>query len=84
MLGVQLPIILAVFEYGIILAMRKQDQKTLRSNVIKVTKVMPPTIKQKNEFEKQLDKWTFFGCFLFIILFNLVYWTMAQKIKDMQ
>ena len=84
MLGVQLPIILAVFEYGIILAMRKQDQGTSRSNVIKVTKVMPLTIKQKNEFEKLLDKWTFFGCFLFIIIFNLVYWTTAQKIKDMQ
>ena len=55
---------MAVIEYGIILAMKKQDTKRLNLRKISITKIA------MYDFEKILDKWTSYGSFVYIIIFN--------------
>ena len=50
MIGIQIPISLAVLEYGIILAMRKQEKRI--STVTKMSKIAPPTTN-KTDLEKK-------------------------------
>ena len=35
---------------------------------------------EKNDFTKIVDKWTFIGSFMFIIIFNILYWSLAHSI----
>ena len=72
---------LAVFEYGIILALRKQDKGI--SSIPKMSKIAPST-KNKNDFERKLDKWTFIGSSVFIVVFNILYWSAAHRSKMME
>ena len=58
MTGVQISMLMAIIEYGIILAIRK-DKKI--SNDI-------------DEICRKMDFFTFFGSLTFIVLFNIVYW----------
>ena len=69
---------MAVIEYGIILAMKKQDTKRLNLRKISITKIA------MYDFEKILDKWTSYGSFVYIIIFNCVYWTAAERSKMME
>ena len=80
MMGIQIPILLAVFEYGIILALRKQDKRI--TSIPKMSKIAPST-KNKNDFERKLDKWTFIGSSVFIVVFNILYWSAAHRSKMM-
>ena len=73
--GMQIPILMAVIEYGIILGMKKQDTKRLNLRKISITKIA------MYDFEKILDKWTSYGLFVYIIIFNCVYWMAAEKSK---
>ena len=90
MVGTQIPILLAVFEYGIILMLkRKVDAATIsKANLIKVSgsdsnmaphKVDKPKDK-KYKSVQFLDKCSFIGSLTFIVLFNLVYWTLAKNV----
>ena len=58
MTGVQISMLMAIIEYGIILAIRK-DKKI--SNDI-------------DEICRKMDLFTFFASLTFIVLFNIVYW----------
>ena len=73
--GMQIPILMAIIEYGIILGMKKQDTKRLNLRKISITKIAV------YDFEKILDKWTSYGLFVYIIIFNCVYWTAAERSK---
>ena len=73
--GMQIPILMAVIEYGIILAMKNQGTKRLNLRKISITKIA------MYDFEKILDKWTSYGSFGYIIIFNCVYWTAAERSK---
>ena len=88
MLGVQIPIIIGILEYGIILAGQKYNSQRKTSVInVKDHQGFLKTKKQMNEeldreyFSKSLDKWTFFGSLLFIILFNMVYWFVALSFE---
>ena len=85
MVGTQIPILLAVFEYGIILMLkRKVDAGTIsKANLIKVSgsdpNMAPHKVDKKYKSAKFLDKCSFIGSLTFIVLFNLVYWTSAKN-----
>ena len=90
MVGTQIPILLAVFEYGIILMLkRKIDAGTVsKANLIKVSGSDPNMAPHKVDKPKDkkyksaqfLDKCSFIGSLTFIIFFNLVYWTLAKNV----
>ena len=61
MLGVQIPILTGVVEYGILLAMKKYHKVEM------------------NSVSKTVDKWTFSGSLLFIMIFNIIYWSMGLQ-----
>ena len=82
-IGVQIPILVAIFEYGILLAMRKY----YKGNMIKVSSDMGNKhSKQRynsNGFDmdslaKMVDKWTFIGSLTFLLIFNIIYWSVSQ------
>ena len=75
MVGMQVPILMAVIEYGIILAMKNQGTKRLNLRKVSIAKIA------MYDFEKILDKWTSYGLFVYIIIFNCVYWMAAEKSK---
>ena len=82
LIGIQIPILVAIFEYGILLAMKKYyqpDKKTSKVVVFhrKITTTDTGKMNMKN-IEKNMDKWSFFGTLSFIIIFNIVYWTTAS------
>ena len=84
MLGVQIPILLALFEYGAILAMKKYDLRNWRQKPIKVSQAgqfkSSKNIVDYDELAKSMDKITLFFSFGFIVLFNIVYWTAVKCI----
>ena len=71
----QIPILMAVIEYGIILAMKKQDTKRLNLRKLSITKIA------MYDFEKILDKWTSYGSFVYIIIFNCVFGRQLKEAK---
>ena len=86
MVGVQVPILVGILEYGIILALQKYC-KLKEESVIKVgDHPRASAIQNKeinhdwNEMSQTLDKWTFFGSTLFICLFNIIYWYVTLTI----
>ena len=83
MVGVQIPILLALFEYGALLAMKKYDLGKLKLNIIKVSQasqLKKPKIMDHDELAKTMDKLAFFASLGFIILFNIVYWITVQSL----
>ena len=61
MIGVQIPILTGVVEYGILLAMKKYHKVEM------------------NSVSKTVDMWTFSGSLLFIMIFNIIYWSMGLQ-----
>jgi hypothetical protein len=61
MIGVQIPILTGVVEYGILLAMKKYHKVEM------------------NSVSKTVDMWTFSGSLLFIMIFNMIYWSMGLQ-----
>ena len=84
MVGVQIPILIGIFEYGIILAMKK-SQLEKETFIIKIgngTNVLNKTMIADKDvgwinFDKLVDKWTFILSLIFIVTFNLIYWSVA-------
>lgn len=61
MVGAQLPIVLAILEYGILLAWQKNNKGCCEAN----------------KYLKAADDWSFIFSALFITFFNLVFWLSA-------
>ena len=78
-IGIQIPILVAIFEYGILLGLKKYCQ----GNKIQDSSGMGKQIFYGNDLDmgsvtKIVDKWAFLGCLTFLIIFNIIYWTVAQ------
>ena len=84
MVGVQVPILIGIFEYGIILAMKKSQLEketfTIKigngANVLSKTMIADKDVDWIN-FDKLVDKWTFILSLIFILTFNAIYWSVA-------
>ena len=85
MLGVQIPILLAIFEYGIILTIKRMYKNESGQNKIKVSNsrkqlnVRPKKTWDLEKIGRKMDKWTFSISLTFMIFFNIIYWAMAQR-----
>ena len=89
LLGVQIPILLAIVEYGILLTMKRVNKKkTPDQNKIQVlyngsqTTIRERKIMDVEKIGKTMDLWTFIISLSFIIIFNIVYWSAAPKVKE--
>ena len=83
MIGIQIPILVGIFEYGIILAMKKY-QACKSAKIIKVgASEVRDNIKPYDMYlvSKQVDKWTFLGALVFIIMFNMIYWCASLNVQ---
>ena len=58
MIGIQIPILTGVIEYGILLALKKYYQEGC----------------DFYNLGKTIDKWTFIATLSFTIIFNIIYW----------
>ena len=86
LLGVEIPFLVGILEYGMLLSVRKYKSKKKATSVINVRTAQSPKILADEEFDwnslsKSLDKWTFIGSILFIMIFNIVYWSVALNIE---
>ena len=86
LLGVEIPFLVGILEYGMLLSVRKYKSKKKATSVINVRTAQSPKILADEEFDwnslsKSLDKWTFIGSILFIVIFNIVYWSVALNIE---
>ena len=83
MIGIQVPILVGIFEYGIVLAMKKYQA----CHPTKIIKVGPGEIRGNFEpydmylVSKKVDKWTFLGSLVFIIMFNMIYWCASLNVQ---
>ena len=83
LLGVQIPIILAIVEYGILLTMKRMQKKD--NGQVKIQVIHSgnhPQIREKaiwdlDQMGKTMDKWSFISSLFFIIIFIIVYWSVA-------
>ena len=83
LLGIQIPIILAIVEYGILLTMKRMQKKD--NSQVKIQVIHSgnhPQIKEKaiwdlDQMGKTMDKWSFISSLFFIIIFIIVYWSVA-------
>ena len=83
LLGIQIPIILAIVEYGILLTMKRMQKKD--NSQVKIQVIHSgnhPQIKEKaiwdlDQMGKTMDKWSFISSLFFIITFISVYWSVA-------
>ena len=71
MLGAQFPILLALFEYGFVLYLKKQINKA--ENQVQTMTADDQGVNLDDRI-KQLDSATIIFSFLFFITFALVYW----------
>ena len=81
LIGIQIPILVAIFEYGILLAMKKYYQPYKKTSKVvvfhrKITTTDTEEIDMK-KIEITMDKWSFIGTLSFIVIFNIIYWTTA-------
>ena len=80
MIGIQVPILVGIFEYGIVLAMKKYQA----CHSTKIIKVGPCEVKHCNYMNivsKKVDKWTFLGSLFFIMIFNIIYWCASLNVQ---
>ena len=79
MSGMQLPILGGVAEYGILLAITKYGDNFKNGVQISDSKLGNKLINEKdwNYRGKQIDKWAFVVSLTFMILFNIMYWTVV-------
>ena len=90
-LGVQIPILLAIFEFGVILGLKRYQQYHIyKTETIKVTSskivVLNEIGKGQSDWNvdriaRVMDMWTFILSATFIMVFNVVYWSVAE-LKD--
>ena len=89
LLGVQIPILLAIVEYGILLTMKRVNKKkTPDQNKIQVmyngsqTTIRERKIMDVDKIGKTMDLWTFITSLSFIIIFNIVYWSATPTVLN--
>ena len=87
MIGVQIPILVGIFEYSFILA-RKKYRPVKETPVINVqnNSITQSELKKANcdwnhSSYKTIDKWTFIGSLIFIFTFNIIYWSVAMNMN---
>ena len=77
MIGVQISMLMAIIEYGIILAIRKHKKFQKSNDAFETTDTKTDGIMENwniDEICRKMDLFTFFGSLSFIVLFNIVYW----------
>ena len=82
MTGVQTTLLLAIVEYGVILAVKKYHRPQNSSKTVQVTSINSGSVKPNrlekdwdiDEICKKLDIFTFFCSLTFIMIFNIIYW----------
>ena len=77
--GVEIPILIGILEYGFLLGMKKYSLNMKKYNYPS-KKVQSMTNKEKfdiDEFALNVDKQTFFITAVYIVVFNIVYWITA-------
>ena len=85
LIGVQIPILVGIWEDATLLALRKYHKGKEKSTPIMVSEsAHPPIPSITNEtksdwtiIEKTIDKWTFMVTLAFIVTFNMIYWVLA-------
>ena len=83
MTGVQTTLLLAIVEYGAILAIKKYHRPQISSISVQVTSIDSGSMKSNrhenvwdiDEMCKKMDIFTFFCSLTFIVIFSIVYWT---------
>lgn len=63
MLGMQMPILVGIFEYAVLLAMKKYQ-------------------KFDQKAAKIIDKWTFIGSAIYMVIFTISYWVAALTYRN--
>ena len=63
MVGIHFPILLAIFEYGLLLVLQKYFNKESERT------------EEIEEFGRKLDICTFFFSLAFMLTFNVIYWS---------
>lgn len=76
MLGVHIPILVAIFEYFVLLVMKRGKSSSIDD--VKLFKKNQSKTVPFEYLSNLVDKWTFYGSLSFIVLFNLIYWTIAR------
>ena len=77
-LGVQIPILVAIFEYGaLLMAKRYLLQKNMTSNMVTPIETGWLNNFDMNSISKVVDRWTFIMCLIFITIFNAIYWLLV-------
>ena len=84
-LGVQLPIVIGIIEYGIFLAMKRFPLNRIRKiakNIIKVSSAAETnTDDQKTkdfiQVSRIIDQFAFIFCAVFLAVFNFIFWSVA-------
>ena len=88
LIGIQIPILLAIFEYGILLTIKRMSKQEVGQTKIHVissgteTQIRSRKIRDMDQIGKTMDKWTFIGSLCFMIIFNIVYWSVAPTELD--
>ena len=88
LIGIQIPILLAIFEYGILLTIKRVSKQEIGQTKINVissgteTLISSQKIRDMDQIGKTMDKWTFIGSLCFMIIFNIVYWSVAPTELD--
>jgi hypothetical protein len=84
LVGVQIPIILAIVEYAILLTMKRMYKNKISQVKVQViyrgnqTQIGKKTIWDLDQIGKTVDKWSFISSLSFMIIFTIVYWSIAS------
>ena len=88
LLGVQIPILLAIVEYGILLTMKRVFKKPAEQNKVQAvynsqdSLLRTEKIWDLDKIGKRMDMWTFIISVSFIVIFNIIYWSVAQTMQN--
>ena len=77
MAGVEVSMLVAIIEYGIILTMKKPQKMKKNSSTIKVGDSKSVIVEDSLDIDgisRKMDLFTFFGSLAFIMFFNMGYW----------
>ncbi len=81
MVGVQLPLLLALLEYGCLLAAAKYAKTNSMANTWPATgsNVKVPSEEDRKELFKKVDKICAGISLAYIIVFNIIYWAVMSQ-----
>ena len=88
MVGVNVPILVGILEYGFLLAMKKyqrnfrikpfcrKNSKILQNNLLESVNILLESVNM-DALSLKVDKYAFLFSITFVLCFNLMYWTAA-------